>query len=219
MTLKFSESVKYHKHEGPVPNYQFGTADLVRKCIGKVSFSDGRVIACDPSEAYDDEPFVQTVPPGEYPIYLSILNMGGDQRVAFASLQIRSDPITVYEVAITKSTPDDLTRIDGENVFGYPVDSGTGCFASTESYSELLAFAKEMNDLGQELLNIFEENYVDTWSWFVGPLGNGKSNIAMFSAGWGDGRYPTVIGRNQAGEIVAIVTDFGLIKLDVDPAA
>ena len=45
------------------------------------------------------------------------------------------------------------------------------------------------------------------------PKPGDQRNIAIFTAGWGDGLYPTYCGLDGLGELVAIVTDFQTFEM------
>ena len=38
-----------------------------------------------------------------------------------------------------------------------------------------------------------------------------RANVVTFSSGWGDGGYPTFLGRNGVGGVVYVTTDFGVV--------
>ena len=51
---------------------------------------------------------------------------------------------------------------------------------------------------------------VGSRAWLLRPYG--QANVAMFSSGWGDGFYASWFGLDEAGRVVALVTDFGVVE-------
>jgi hypothetical protein len=109
----------------------------------------------------------------------------------------------------------DLATLKSGHIYGYPVDAGIGCFMDREAAQALDKFLSG-DDLAYEtVLNEMQKNTVDTWDWCDMPFGPG--NLVAFSSGWGDGLYASYAGRDAAGEIAVIVTDFSVAP-DVDAA-
>ena len=44
------------------------------------------------------------------------------------------------------------------------------------------------------------------------PLKDLDVNVAVFSSGWGDGFYASYWGEDEAGNVLALVTDFGVLE-------
>jgi hypothetical protein len=56
-----------------------------------------------------------------------------------------------------------------------------------------------------------DKTYVDTWSWANTCLNlTTKANIICFSTGLGDGGYTSYFGFGANGNVVCLVTDFGV---------
>ncbi|KFU82939.1 Protein of unknown function [Amycolatopsis lurida] len=163
---------------------------------GKLRMPSGRLVAADPAFLdADAEYFTVTVPPGEYQVEVSVIRFVDEpahERVAAAKLVVADIPVATWETALWPGQ-NALFLGDGE-FYGYGVDSGTGCFADAAALPE---------EMGDELLEKFEEvdPYID-----VTPDG-AEGNIIAFTTGWGDGSYPTWIGRAADGTPVCFVTD------------
>lgn len=109
--------------------------------VGTLALPTGHIVACDPfwlTEAFD--PYTTVVPPGHYPVRLSIATFAdGDRRVACAMLSFAEREVVRWELALRPGQdPRDLPP--GE-LFGYPVDAGTGCFADQATMEALMAQA------------------------------------------------------------------------------
>lgn len=121
---------------------QHGTHLTVRvEHLGTLTVPTGHIVACDPfwlTEAFD--PYTTVVPPGRYPVRVSIATFAdGDQRVACAMLGFAEREVVRWELALCPGQdPRDLPP--GE-LFGYPVDAGTGCFADQATMEALMAEA------------------------------------------------------------------------------
>jgi hypothetical protein len=194
-------------------------ATLHSHSLGAVALPTGELATCDPlAGVYDASAFARRVAPGSYPVEVCVVEFmdDGDQRVAFAVVRLSSEDPVAWELALWPGQ--DLAALDAGHYFGYPVDAGTGCFASREALaqlSEILASHFERTPAEDDPLSAaMAPTYVHTWSWANLAL-DASTNVVAFSTGYGDGVYPTCWGLDAAGAPVCALTDFLLI----DPAA
>jgi hypothetical protein len=170
----------------------------------------GRVIAVEPG--ISGITFTQTVPPGRYPVLLSVAEYRAsstpdseiiDERVAAARLVIRGEAVATWEPAVTAGQDvDDLG--DGE-FYGYGVDGGTGCFTDARSYQDLLD--DDEVEWGDLLMDVDDRPTSPTA--LTGP--DDEPLLVAFTTGCGDGSYPTWVGRTANGDIACFLTEFFLI--------
>lgn len=184
-----------------------------------LALPSGRVVAGEPTMfgiGDNDRSFVQKVAPGRYPLVLAVAEFEGpdgtvvDERNAAARLVIRDEPVVSWEMAVTEGR--DPAVLDDDQFYGYPVDGGTGGFVDPVS----------LPDLGWD-----KENYVDRLTECMGH-GNdypapgtldgadGTPLLVVFASGWGDGHYPTWVGRTAIGEIGCFLTDFFVLTDEDD---
>ncbi|MGH3417740.1 MAG: DUF4241 domain-containing protein, partial [Actinocrinis sp.] len=146
--------------------------------------------------------------PGSYPVWLAIaeyFDPGNPQghtdyaKVAAARLVIRNEPVTAWRVAVLDGQ--DEAALADDEYYGYPVDSGTGAFASPEVLDGLYDDLDEIADLSYDMVYAGRDigEYVDA------RTGN---NLVMFTSGGGDGHYPTWAGFTAEGEIACFLTEF-----------
>jgi hypothetical protein len=196
--------------DGRAVHTEHGTVTLARHSVGDLVLSTGALVACDPFTAPDTDPFTLRLPPGTYPLVLSVANYeDDDRRVAGAMLQISSSQVVSWELALL---PDQsLSELEDGEIFGYGVDSGTGCFMD-EDAAEILMSKMEADDTYFEtIIAEMDKTYTDTWSWANIEMNAAtRSNLIAFSSGMGDGFYASYIGRDIDGNVVSIVTDFAL---------
>ena len=102
---------------------------------------------------------------------------------------------------------------EGE-VFGYGVDSGTGCFMDEET-ARLVVEELDAEEFSDALIGEMDKTYENTWSWANLELETGKgATIVAFSTGIGDGMYASYFGLDESGEVVSLVTDFSLFEYE-----
>ncbi len=95
--------------------------------IGKIKIPSGHIIACDPMHIDEyGKPFTQVFPTGEFPVQLSILELEGEQSIAFARINFSDDPVTRWEFALLEGQPS--IPVGGRKKHGYSVDAGVGVF-------------------------------------------------------------------------------------------
>lgn len=192
--------------------------------LGSVCLPSGRVVACDPGwwPATEMKPFTEPVPPGHYQVYEVVLvdatltesermrkrqeladryglpvdGLRIDGSAAFL-LRVSYTPAVSWEPAL-RDGEDPRTLGDGE-FFGFGVDGGQGCFTSVEALPEMT-----------ELMDDDFEEWLETVSAACGStlrLGDDHLDLVPYGCYFGDGTYPTWIGRDSDGAIVCFVTD------------
>ena len=201
--------------DGEILHDRFGAITL--KCfdhLGALVLPTGRLFACDPLCACPYEAFTVTVPRGRYPVILSVAHYegSGDQRVAFAMVRFsRRTPVS-WEMAHLRDQ--DVQELKVDEIFGYPVDSGTGCFMDPTVGRLLRRELAREEDPGKQLLDALQANYTPTWNWANLVLHPSTgANVIAFSSGVGDGHYASYFGFDFAGAPVCLVTDFCIIDL------
>lgn len=143
--------------------------------------------------------------PGDYPVDLSVIRFDDEPdhiRVAAARLTISTEPVTSWDMAL-RPGQDPKALPDG-HYFEFGVDSGTGCFVD----------AAALPAIGQLPDHVFEDLFPDIGGSRTADLDHG-ANLVTFHSGWGDGGYPTWIGRTADGRVACFIADM----LIVDKAA
>lgn len=165
---------------------------------GKLNLPSGRLVAADPSSLeFDEEPFLMTVAPGTYPVTISLATFSDDpghSRVAAARLDISDRHPVRWELALREGQ-DPLDLGYGE-FFGFGVDAGMACFVD-ETNSARLSTEWESLELQNPRFTSIAAGDMIAWS-----------------SGWGDGAYPTWIGRDHENRITCFIADMLLFPGD-----
>ncbi|HVF56049.1 MAG TPA: DUF4241 domain-containing protein [Pyrinomonadaceae bacterium] len=191
--------------DGSTVESEYGEVTLSNFDAGTLTLTTGRLVACDPL-FIDPTAYVRSVHPGTYPVTLSVAHFSdADQRVAAAMLRITERRPVAWEMALIAGQ-DINTLMEGE-IYGYPVDSGTGCFMDAET-AEALDDNEEFEDVLTRELN---KTYVETWSWTnLNVDGLKNLNVVAFSSGMGEGLYASYFGLDEDNAVACVVTDFAL---------
>lgn len=190
--------------------------DLPRRDIGDLVVVSGRVVACDALTLLSAEPFLLTVPPGTYPVRLFATD---ETEYAAAALACGDDLPVRWNLAVTSSDGDPALLGDDE-VYGYPVGAGMGCFMDARA---IALWEKELDAYeGMGYDRLVEKHILDAperdWaSYVIGshPVKEQVSNpdglnIVLFRSGFGDGVFGTYAGWAPDGRLVCLLTDFAL---------
>ncbi|GLW31815.1 hypothetical protein Areg01_47540 [Actinoplanes regularis] len=184
--------------EGAVRSVAGGetTARIEVVAAGDLHLPSGRLVAADPGWlSADQEPYLVTVAPGSYPVTISRAYLAGDEehvRIAAARLTVADRPVIAWEMALC--TGQDQLDLREGRYYGVGVDAGMACFLDAgqrERYAVLFD-----GDLPDELM-------LDQGGFVMLDHGG----LIAYHSGWGDGAYPTWIGRDENGEVVCFVTD------------
>jgi hypothetical protein len=175
--------------------------------LGTILLPTGRIVACDPyiyplGEEY--EPFVQVVPQGRYPVYLNRITSEekDNGQVAHAMLRFGDGRVARWELATTKGQ--DIRALKEDQIYGYAVDAGVGCFMDLET-AKLLRFRRdEVEDDGDWMKLV----YKDDRTWGEKMLNQVGYNVFCFQTGNGHGVYPTYWGYDEDEKPVCLITEF-----------
>ena len=182
---------------------------IVVEQLGEIKITTGEIVACDPLVLYQNEPFTVKVPMGSYPVYLYILNIDDDKRVAFAEVRFSENIPINYEMALVEGQ--NLSELENDEFFfGYGVDSGIGCFMDKIVCDELSSF----DDLFEPLEKTLNDSYIDTYSVANIMLPSDKGNIVAFSTGYGDGAYGSYFGHDEKDKVCCLISEFQSIDLE-----
>ncbi|NMO53426.1 DUF4241 domain-containing protein [Actinoplanes sp. TBRC 11911] len=166
---------------------------------GALRVSSGRVIAADPSSLdYDAEPFTVTVPPGSYPVSISLATFTDDpghSRVCAVRLDVGDQPPVRWELALREGQ----STIDlGYGEFlGFGVDAGMACFVDAE-------VSDRLKDRWRTFDGLVEPRYLTVEA----------GAMVAWSSGWGDGSYPIWIGYEAGGAVSCFIADMLLFAAD-----
>ena len=165
---------------------------LSARPAGPLRLPSGRLVAADPSSLdYGEEPFAVPVAPGTYPVTMSIATFTDDpghERVAAARLDVTDRPAVRWELAL-RAGQEPLDLGAGE-YFGFGVDAGLACFVDEDNRERLIGAWEGLDDLRRPRFTTVADGEMVAWS-----------------SGWGDGAYPTWIGRDAAGAVTCFVAD------------
>lgn len=202
---------KYFQDKARFHNDYLGDFSIHCREAGSVLVPSGGIVACDPLVNPETPSFTVQVPPGRYPIVLSLARMdSGDERVALAMLRVSSQAPRRWEAAVLPGQ--DPGKLGEDEFYGYGVDAGLGCFMSSEASQALVGKMQEHEDYFEEILEAVEKNYIHTRNWVEWPLDESSGlNMVIFSSGMGDGAYGSYWGYDEAGQVACLVTDFGLL--------
>ncbi|MDO3702219.1 DUF4241 domain-containing protein [Micromonospora sp. C28SCA-DRY-2] len=166
-------------------------ARLQVRHVGDLRLPSGRLVAADPAWLeHAAVPYTVTVPPGSYPVTLSLARIGDDPRhvrVAAARLDVTDRPVRGWEMALRPGQ--DLLDLGHDEFFGFGVDAGMACFVDADEVAGRID--------AWRTLGLGDEPY----------LRAGDGGTVLWLSGWGDGAYPTWVGRDAEGRVACFVAD------------
>lgn len=128
------------------------------------------------------------------------------ERIAYAGLRFSEQQPVRWEL-LGKDEVLGLLPVDNDAA-AVPITSGVCCFADENAYRLYTSHLKdEIHPLaGMIVLNGQTHATVELY---------GKK-FAVFSTGWGDGRYKRYCGYDEAGAACRVLCDFGMIEYERD---
>lgn len=198
--------------EGQILTYYSDLMYLKPYKIGELVLTSGKLVACDPLVLAGTESFEAILAPGSYPVILSLAYKRDEKYplVAFAKLSLSDKKPVRYSLA-TKAG-EDLTCLTDNEVFGYGVDSGIGCFMDVDASQILIDDTWEHCEVYEETLAckldqlLEEENDIGIMYTNMCVNKATRANVIAFSVGIGDGFYSSYFGYGEDNSIVEVVT-------------
>jgi hypothetical protein len=203
LATDFRNGARYRVDDPGSPKDKTEVTAEIRK-VGRLNILTGRLKAADPTWLDGVEPFAVEVSPGRYPVALSVIRWTDDPenlRVAAARLEISDEPVASWEPAL-ESDQDPRALGEGQ-FFGMGVDAGLASFVDA-------AKADVFREMIEQDLDLLTE--IEAGEALVIDDPSSKANLISFPSGWGDGAYPTWIGRTADGDIACFVIDMLLFK-------
>ena len=169
---------------------------------GFMLVENGKIVMFDAySGAHKYAPFNVECGIVAFPFFCGAMTDEGE-RVAYAGLRFSDDKPVSWTPLIS---PDAMARLAVTADAGaIPITSGVCCFADESAYRTYCAHINDdvqplagmvvLDGQTHEAVELFEKKY------------------AVFSTGWGDGRYNCYVGKSESGAVTAIIADFGMIE-------
>ncbi|MGV8915544.1 MAG: DUF4241 domain-containing protein [Kaistella sp.] len=181
---------------------------------GTINLPTGRLVACDPLITNDMKEFRINFPQGEFPV---LVHKEKDTNcIAYVEIIFGDSEITKWKLATTEEQ--NTEELKDEEIFGYPVESGMGCFMDVETQECLNHLEKKLyHRKAADFMGIYEEFFhehffddngaIDQYA-FLKPDEEKEGNIFAFETGYGDGFYASYIGFGNDNQPIKIVTEF-----------
>ena len=165
---------------------------------------DGKLLACEPFQIHEPRPYAIAVPPGTYPVFISIAAAPdtSDRRVAYAWIRIREGDPARWEPARTRGGAD----------VEVGVDSGMAGFTSAAAAPRFVEAYDDggrwgyVDPLSDALVSAMDEGGHGAAGRAV--LDVGEARLVAFHSGFGDGVYPVYRALDARGRRLAVAMVF-----------
>ncbi|AZA80437.1 hypothetical protein C1637_23115 [Chryseobacterium lactis] len=181
---------------------------------GKIYLSSGKLVACDPLITNDMLPFSEEFPKGDFSV---IVHKERESNcVAYTEIIFNTAEIVKWKLATTKGQ--NIKELKEGEVFGYPVESGMGCFMDADTQGSLNELEQKLyQNKGGDFMGIYEEFFhehffdengaIDQYA-FLKPAEAHPGTIFAFETGYGEGFYASYIAYDKDQSPVKIITEF-----------
>jgi hypothetical protein len=178
--------------------------------LDAVVITSGAVVAGDPLSG-SMAALKRRIPPGTYPVSLALVRLSsGDERIAFARMLLSTAPVVTWETGWHEAVPQPVVdngqnRVVLREYAFYFSDAGAGCFADAASVPAIRNH--EFDAHLSLVLDGFEDNFRNTWSWFsFKPDPSRHENVVCYQSE--PGGRSSHFGLDAQGNVAVIVTDF-----------
>lgn len=186
--------------------------------VGKINLPSGRLVACDPLITNDMKEFVIHFPKGDFSVFVH--KERDSNCIAYVEMVFVNTDVTSWKMATTEGQK--IADLKEDEIFGYPVESGMGCFMDVETQDSLNHLENRLfHRKGADFMGIYEEFFheyffdqngaIDQYA-FLKPDTEKPGTIFAFETGYGEGFYASYIGFGEQNQPIKIVTEFIEIK-------
>lgn len=187
--------------------------------LGVVRVPSGRLGASDPF-VYLDESVIVPIPPGDYPVRVTIADVspgqdGSHLREAYLSVVLSSAESELLGPAVGLGGPP-----QPDQFYGVGVDSATVAFVDAEAVLRCMP-----DDPALWYDEVFDSNGPDAWfsvmdsdtphvrggANLVMPRAADGENVVLSHSGWGDGFYPLLETRDRDGGLTGVHIDLRVV--------
>jgi Protein of unknown function (DUF4241) len=185
-----------------------------------LKITSGAIVAGDPFVEIERKAFTQPVPNGAHRVRLAFADARNwGKRLAFARVDFSSAPVVKWKMALMPGQ--DVKSLKKGEVFGYPVDAGTGSFLDP-AVGRFLSQERTAHQDKDTASDSVSEAWIKDGETegkksgvsFLLNVETAQGNVVMFTSGWGDGFYTSWFGYDAQGRPAALVTDFNLEEWD-----
>ncbi|SFI13200.1 DUF4241 domain-containing protein [Halpernia frigidisoli] len=176
--------------------------------------SSGQIIACDPVITNDKVPFLTQFPVGDFPVLIH--KEKESNCIAYVEVTFSKNSIKKWELAVCEDQK--ISSLKEGEIFGYPVESGMGCFMDLETQTALNQLEVKLYvRKGEDFMGIYEEFFhpffYDTDGLVnqfatLKPDSEKEENLIAFETGYGEGFYASYIAFDAEDKPVKIISEF-----------
>lgn len=182
--------------------------------VGNLYLPTGKLIACDPLVTQEMPSFSTQFPTGSFPV---IIHKERESNcIAYAEIIFDPSSVSHWEMATLNNQ--NLSELKDGEIFGYPVESGMGCYMDAETQECLIQLENKLfHRKGADYMGIYEEFFhqhffdehgaIDQFA-FLKPNEEKPGTIFAFETGYGEGFYGSYIGFSETHIPVKIITEF-----------
>ena len=181
---------------------------------GKLKIPTGKIVASDPLITAEMLPFETNFPVGEFQVFVH--KEKESNCIAYVEIVFSNEEVSSWEMATTEGQK--LSDLKDGEIFGYPVESGMGCFMDAETQDCLNHLEKRLfHRKGADFMGLYEEFFhqhffdengaIDQYA-ILKPDDEKEGNILAFETGYGEGFYGCYIGFSKSEKPVKIVAEF-----------
>ncbi|QOW10763.1 DUF4241 domain-containing protein [Kaistella flava (ex Peng et al. 2021)] len=181
---------------------------------GKINLTTGKLVVCDPLITSEMPAFTTDFPRGEFTVLVH--KEIESNCIAYVEIVFNNSEISNWELATSEGQH--MADLEEGEIYGYPVESGMGCFMDFETQQNLNLLEQHLfKRKGEDFMGIYEEFFhehffqedgaINQYA-FLKPNDEKPGNLFAFETGYGEGFYASYIGFDRNNVPVKIVSEF-----------
>lgn len=181
---------------------------------GKINLTTGKLSVCDPLITSEMPAFTVAFPKGEFSVLVH--KEIESNCIAYVEIGFSNAEIVTWEMATSEGQH--LTDLEEGEIYGFPVESGMGCYMDFETQQDLNLLEQHLfKRKGDDFMGIYEEFFHEHFFMeegavnqfaFLKPNEEKPGNLFAFETGYGEGFYASYIGFDKNNVPVKVVSEF-----------
>lgn len=190
-----------------------------RRRIADLHIRSGRLVACDPFDAPETEPFEVDIPSGRYPVYIVTADLRDTVSIAFLMVEFSDQPATRWELAHLLGDEHEKQPWNDPAHAGFHVESGVAALVDEEGAQ--IAIDRMSTEAGEDDFNrmvrreIAKTRRANTSRSGWASIEIDEINLIVLEVD--NGTYKTHLGRDPDGNPALLVVDLGVLDIQFTP--
>ena len=192
---------------------------IERRRIADLHIRSGRLVACDPFDAPETEPFDTEIPLGRYPVFIVTADLRDTGSIAYLMVELSDQPAMRWELAHLFGDEHEKQPWNDPAHAGFHVESGVAALVD-EKGAQAVMDRLSTEDSEDEFNRLVRREIAKTRRANTARSGWASieiDDVNLIVLEVDNGTYKTHLGRDADGNPALLVVDLGVLDIQFTP--